>query len=104
MLREGANEEAFGKHTEEILVLMFPDCFLVCVPKQHILKTSKLRIGAKDVLLPCRFAHPCNTVSKIESKCFCNIVFSFASALRNSYNELQQLGEDIQFSHARQSP
>ena len=30
---------------------MFPEYFLVCVPKQHILKTRNLCLGSKNVLL-----------------------------------------------------
>ena len=30
---------------------MCPACFLVCVPKQHILKKQNLRLGSKNVLL-----------------------------------------------------
>ena len=67
-------------NTEETLTLNVSECFLVCVPKQHILKTQNLRLRSKKYLAS--FLHSCNIMSNIDLKCFCSDVSSFAPALR----------------------
>ena len=78
LLRGGTNEEWLGNHWRNTDFECFPNVSSFAVPKQHILKAQNLRLGSKNVFASFPFAHSCNIVSNIDSRCFCSNVSSFA--------------------------